>query len=93
MTRFIVYGYYTDEPQVVADVVDAVDRDAAEVAVKHARGGDNSDYTCDGVDPLDVTIRGLLALLNAPAKQIRLAHEALAGEYAHYHEDAEEMNR
>lgn len=87
MDRYLVYGYYTDEPQVVVDCVDADSDEQAIEKVAYARGGSGSDYTSDGAARLSEVIENLTKLAALSPEQVEREHAELAAEYAHYHED------
>lgn len=80
--RYLVYGYYTDEPQVMCDVVDATSREDAEKQIELVRGVPSSGYTCDGALLLSEEIRGLQKIAKLTKRQITRDLKYLASMYA-----------
>jgi hypothetical protein len=89
MTRFQVFGYYTDEPQVVIDLVDAENEDTAIAKVEHARGGPSSGYTNDGAQDLSDAFEQMKDLMQRSEADVAQGIAELAAQYAHYHEDGD----
>jgi hypothetical protein len=81
LERYQVYGYYTDEPQVVVDVVDAESDEAAEALVKKARGGDRNGYTPDGAELLSDTLKNLQKVVRQSAEKVAKDLAELAAQY------------
>lgn len=59
MPRFVVYGLYADPPQIVMDIVDAEDDEAAALKVKEVRG---PEYVEDSTVDIEDAIAGLVEL-------------------------------
>ncbi len=74
MPRYIIEGYYTEEPQVVSDIVDASSLEEAEAKIIQARGG---GYVGDGGCLLSERIAGLQEMACLSAGEIELHHQAL----------------
>ena len=70
LERYQVYGYYTDEPQVVVDVVDAESDDAAEAIITKARGGKSRGYTADGASLLTDELENIKDILQRSPEQV-----------------------
>jgi hypothetical protein len=83
MNRYQVHGYYTDEPQVVIDVVDAESHEDAERIITEARGGEHSDYTCDGASLLADDLELLKDLVQRDPESIARGVEELRRQYVH----------
>lgn len=81
MTRYQVYGYYTDEPQVVIDIVDAESPEDAERIITEARGGESSGYTSDGAELLTDTLANVQTLLAQSPEEIAKGIDELRAQY------------
>lgn len=68
MPRYIIEGYYTDDPQVCSDLVDANSLEEAEAEIERVRG---DDYTTDSGDELETRIANLTRLTKRPVEDIK----------------------
>ena len=89
MDRYIVLGLYLDPPQVVEDVVDAANEDAAAQIVMHARAeAQGSGYRYFSAQSLADAVAYFHDVARWPAADVARGVENLATQYAHYHEPA-----
>jgi hypothetical protein len=89
MPRYLVHGYYTDEPQVTVDLIDADDADAAEAAITKARGGKDRGYVCDGADDLEESYQHIVKCRSMTAEAVAADVAELADNYKDDDEEEE----
>jgi hypothetical protein len=81
LTRYIVFGYYTEDPQVVLDIVDAENDEAAEERIKWARNASSTGYVADGAETLDDYVERYKDLQQRSAEDTEAAINELAQNY------------